>query len=233
MTLEKLLRPLLHLAYPNVCIICQSLLKPRETYICAECQNSFDRFLLPNESTSKMLATLAEHSPHQTAIDDAISLYNFYKQGNLQALIHAIKYDGLSRLAVEQGHLLGEALLREKPSSKFDCIVPMPLHRLRKIERGYNQAERIATGVSDIIGVPVKELVGRKRYTSTQTGFTLEGRKRNIKDAFECADKLNGENLLLIDDVFTTGSTMLECAKTLKQNGAGKITIATLAVAAS
>jgi len=180
-----------------------------------------------------MLATLAEHSPHQTAIDDAISLYNFYKQGKLQALIHAIKYDGLSRLAVEQGRLLGETVLREKPSSKFDCIVPMPLHRLRKIERGYNQAERIATGISEIIGVPVKELVGRKRYTSTQTGFTLEGRKRNIKDAFECADKLNGENLLLIDDVFTTGSTMLECAKTLKQNGAGKITIATLAVTAS
>jgi len=155
-----------------------------------------------------------------------------YKR-QLQALIHAIKYDGLSRLAIEQGRLLGDAILREKPDSKFDSIVPMPLHHLRKIERGYNQAERLSAGISEMIGVPVKELVGRKRYTSTQTGFTLEGRKRNIKDAFQCTDKLNGESLLLIDDVFTTGSTMLECAKTLKQNGAGKITIATLAVTAS
>jgi len=233
MTLEKLLRPLLHLAYPNVCIICQSLLTPRESYICAECQNSFDRFLLPNESTSKMLATLAEHSPHQTAIDDAISLYNFYKQGKLQALIHAIKYDGLSRLAVEQGRLLGEALLREKTDSKFDCIVPMPLHRLRKIERGYNQAERIATGVSDIIGVPVKELVERQRYTQTQTKLNLQQRLLNIQDAFRCNKQLNGESILLVDDVFTTGSTLLECAKALKHNGAGKITIATLAIASS
>lgn len=233
MTLEKLFRPLLHLAYPNVCLICQTLLKPDETYVCDDCQHGFDSFLLPNESTDEMLATLREHSPHQTAIDDATSLYRFYKQGKLQSLIHAIKYDGLSRLAVEQGRRLGDAIRREKPASKFDCVVPMPLHRLRNIERGYNQAERLAAGVSEIIGAPVKELARRARYTSTQTGFSLEGRKRNIANAFECSIKLNGESLLLIDDVFTTGSTMLECAKTLKQSGAGRITIATLAIAAS
>ncbi|MFQ3597473.1 MAG: ComF family protein [Chloroherpetonaceae bacterium] len=233
MTLEKILRPLLHLVYPNVCLTCQSLLQPDETYICHECQNGFDTFLLPNESAHVMLASLNELSPNQTVIDDALSLYRFYKQGNLQSLIHSIKYDGISQLAVEQGRRLGDALRREKPHSTFDCIVPMPLHHIRKIERGYNQAERLARGVSEVIGVPVKELVGRTRYTSTQTGFTLEGRKQNIKNAFECAVPLNGEHVLLIDDVFTTGSTLMECAKTLKRNRAGKITIATLAVTAS
>ncbi len=233
MMVEKFLRPLLHLAYPNVCTVCQTLLQSDETYICHECQNGFDTFLLPNESTDEMLASLREHSPNQTEIDDALALYRFYKQGKLQQLIHSIKYDGMSRLAIEQGRRLGEMVRRERPHFKFDAIVPMPLHKLRKIERGYNQAERLATGVSEVIGVPVKELVGRNRYTSTQTGFSLEGRKRNIKNAFECPTRLNGESLLLIDDVFTTGSTMLECAKTLKQNGAGKVTIATLAVTAS
>ncbi len=233
MRVEKFFRPLLHLVYPNVCLTCQSLLQPDETYICNNCQNSFDAFLLPNESTEVMLASLYKLSPNQTVIDDALSLYRFYKKGKLQSLIHAIKYDGLSKLALEQGRRLGEAVLREKPHSKFDCIVPMPLHKLRRIERGYNQSERLAKGISEVIDVPVKELVARIRYTSTQTGFTLEGRKRNIKDAFECAVLLNGEHVLLIDDVFTTGSTLMECAKTLKQNGAGKITIATLAVTAS
>lgn len=231
--LEKILRPLLHLAYPNVCIICQTLLQPDETYICHKCQNGFDTFLLPNESTSDMLSSLNQLFPNQTAIDDALSLYRFYKQGSLQSLIHSIKYDGFSQLAVEQGRRLGDMVLREKPHSKFDCIVPMPLHRLRKIERGYNQAERLATGVSERIGVPVKELVRRIRYTTTQTKLTLTERKSNIKDAFECVTTLNGESLLLIDDVFTTGSTLLECAKTLKHSGAGKITIATLAVTTS
>ncbi|MGQ9804608.1 MAG: ComF family protein [Chlorobiales bacterium] len=231
--LEKILRPLLHLAYPNVCIICQTLLHSDETYICHECQNGFDTFLLPNESTHNMLASLNELSPNQTTIDDALSLYHFYKQGSLQSLIHSIKYDGFSQLAVEQGRRLGDTVHREKPHSKFDCIVPMPLHRLRKIERGYNQAERLATGVSERIGVPVKELVRRIRYTTTQTKLTLTERKSNLKDAFECVATLNGESLLLIDDVFTTGSTLLECAKTLKHSGAGKITIATLAVATS
>ncbi|MFN3345890.1 MAG: ComF family protein [Chloroherpetonaceae bacterium] len=233
MTLDTLFRPLLHLVYPNVCIICQSPLTPDETYICGNCQNELDTFLLPNESTTDMLASLQNCFPNQTAISDALSLYRFYKQGKLQSLIHAIKYDGFSRIALEQGRRLGEVILRERPNAKFDFIVPMPLHKLRKIERGYNQAERLATGVSEIIGAPVRELAERTRYTSTQTGFSLEGRKRNIKNAFQCTSKLNGEPLLLIDDVFTTGSTMLECAKTLKESGAGKITIATLAVTAS
>lgn len=233
MKLGKFLRPLLHLAYPNVCTICQMLLQADETYICRDCQSGFDTFLLPNESTDEMLASLRELSPNQTVIDDALSLYRFYKKGKLQSLIHSIKYDGMSQLAVEQGRRLGEVALREKPHSKFDFIVPLPLHKIRKIERGYNQAERLAKGVSEILGTPVKEIVRRTRYTSTQTHLTLEGRKRNIKDAFECIVDLNGEHLLLIDDVFTTGSTLMECAKTLKRNGAGKITIATLAVTAS
>ena len=233
MTLETLFRPLLHLVYPNVCIICQSPLTPDETYICSNCQNEFDAFLLPNESTTDMLTSLQNCFPNQTVISDALSLYRFYKQGKLQSLVHAIKYDGFSRIAVEQGRRLGEVILRERPNAKFDFIVPMPLHKLRKIERGYNQAERLATGVSEIVGAPVSELAQRTRYTSTQTGFSLEGRKRNIKNAFQCPSKLNGEHLLLIDDVFTTGSTMLECAKTLKESGAGNITIATLAVTAS
>lgn len=233
MMLEQILRPLLHLAYPNVCVVCQTLLQSDETYICHTCQNGFDTFLLPNESTHDILASLNELSPNQTTIDDALSLYRFYKQGNLQSLIHAIKYDGLSQLALEQGRRLGEALLREKSGSTFDFIVPMPLHKLRNIERGYNQAERLATGVSEVIGAPIRAIAVRTRYTSTQTGFSLQGRKRNIKDAFECLAKLNGETLLLIDDVFTTGSTLLECAKVLKKNGAGKVTVATLALAAS
>lgn len=233
MTLERLLRPILHFAYPNVCVVCQSLLTRDETYVCAACQNDFDAFLLPNESAEKMMATLEAHFPKQTVISDAVALYNFHKQGKLQALIHAFKYEGLSRLALEQGRRLGEAILREKRGARFDFIAPMPLHPIRKIERGYNQAERLAKGVSEVIGTPVRELVRRARYAKTQTSFDLAGRLQNVKNAFECDEALNGESILLIDDVFTTGSTMMECAKTLKSAGAGRITIATLAVAAS
>lgn len=233
MKLERFLRPLLHLAYPNVCVACESLLAEGETYVCAECQNGLDVFLSPNESTEKMMSTLAAHFPNQTVIDDAIALYAFHKQGKLQAMIHAFKYDGLSRLALEQGRRLGEAILREKPQSRFAFVAPMPLHPIRRIERGYNQAERLAAGVSEVIGVPVREVVARSRYTQTQTGFSLDGRRANIANAFERKATLQGEPMLLVDDVFTTGATMMECAKALKDAGAGKITIAALAVAVS
>ncbi len=233
MTATHLLDALMHLLYPAVCISCESPLSEDERFICSRCDADLDAFLLPNESTDLMMTKLRDHFPNQTAIDDALSRYLFHKHGKFQAIAHAIKYDGLSQLAVLQGERLGRLILEERPTVCVDAIVPMPLHKLKFIERGYNQSERIAVGISRLLSVPVKSLVERTRYTSSQTGFDLRGRMTNMKDAFICPTPFSEKHLLLVDDVFTTGSTLYSCARALKQSGAAHITIATLAVAST
>ncbi|MBC8044364.1 MAG: ComF family protein [Rhizobacter sp.] len=227
-----LLRNLLHLVYPNVCIACKSLLADDEDHLCRLCVGDFDRFMLPGESADAMMASLNEHFPSQTEVDDAVSLYRFHKDGLLQHAIHAFKYDGLPSVAVQLGEQLGKHLSAERPDARLDGIVPLPLHKLKFIERGYNQAEKLAQGVSRILGVPVLvDTAKRTRYTSSQTGFDLSGREKNISGAFHCPKPLTNQRLVLVDDVFTTGATLRVCAAALKAAGASHITIASLAVA--
>lgn len=229
---KTFVRDLLHLVYPKVCLSCQSLLEGEENYLCQACLDDFDRFLLPNESTDEMKARLRKHFPEQTVIDDAVSCFRFHKDGKLQPAIHAVKYDGLSRLGVELGMLLGKQLQAERGGEKYDALIALPLHKLKFIERGYNQAERLANGASQTLGLPVRtDAVYRVRYTASQTGYDLAGRQHNMSGAFQCKRVSGLRRVVLIDDVFTTGSTLLACASALKHTGVEYITIATLAVA--
>ena len=108
----------------------------------------------------------------------------------------------------------------------IDYIVPVPLHSRRYAERGFNQAEKLGETVAKILGKPLmSDLLRRVRYTRTQAQLTRTQRIKNIKDAFalEGGFKLKGLNILLVDDVFTTGATMQESARVLKNAGAGVV----------
>lgn len=224
----------LHLIYPNVCICCEQMLTEEEQYICKKCNGEFDRFSMPNESSDEMLVRLQGNFPGQKAISDAVSCYRYHKDGLLQKAIHSMKYEGLRSLAVQFGRALGEKILKERTDAKYEAIVPVPLHRIKKIERGYNQSELLATGISAELQIPVLAgAIERVKYTTSQTGFNLSKRTENMSEAFRCPNELNLTNVLLVDDVFTTGSTLFSAAQPLQNAGVGKITIATLAVAQS
>ncbi len=232
-SLKTTLDAALHLFYPRLCLVCESrLLEANEKFVCVDCERDFDTFSLPNESTDEMLRRLHKNFPAQTVIQDAISLYRFYKEGKIQAVIHAFKYDGLPQVAVEYGRKLGHKILTERPHVHFDAVTFMPLHRLKYIERGYNQAEQLAAGVADAMHLPVLSCAERTRYTSTQTGLDLSEREANMKGVFRATMALAHKRLLLIDDVFTTGATVLSCARALADAGLAHLTIATLAVSA-
>jgi len=105
-------------------------------------------------------------------------------------------------------------------------IIPVPLHRKRLKERGFNQAELLAQKLNSFLGARVEaKILFRQRYTRPQAELGALDRKENIKGAFVCVPgtNLNGQNIILLDDVFTTGATMQECARALKQAGAGEI----------
>lgn len=114
---------------------------------------------------------------------------------------------------------------------EFDYIIPIPLHKKRFAERGYNQSELIAKRISEHIHVPVKtDYVRRVRETKRQSLLDRISKMTNIKDAFECDADLTGKKILLFDDIYTTGSTIQACASALEKAGAKMICAMTLAI---
>jgi ComF family protein len=110
------------------------------------------------------------------------------------------------------------------PGSRIDRIVPVPLHKSKKRLRGYNQSELLAKILSERENVPCDpSLLSRVRKTGTQTKLTQDQREKNVKNAFLASEGVRGLNILLIDDVITTGSTLRECAGALKKAGAGSV----------
>ena len=148
-------------------------------------------------------------------------------EGTLRACIHALKYDGVTRLAQPLGHLLARTY--HTHSLQADLLVPVPLHSERQQQRGYNHASLLAEACSRELGIPVKEeLVMRQRATAAQVGLGQQKRRQNVAGAFRCTSaslsrQLAGRRVLLIDDVCTTGATIEACAAPLLAAGARSI----------
>ncbi|HBM16296.1 MAG TPA: hypothetical protein DD381_08160 [Lentisphaeria bacterium] len=114
---------------------------------------------------------------------------------------------------------------------KFDFITSIPLHPLKFFMRGYNQSSLVAKRVAKLLQIPYKRLLLRRRYTKTQTSLSAEKRRKNLKNVFLPKNRaiIEGKDILLIDDIFTTGSTLRSAAKELADSGANKVTILVLA----
>jgi ComF family protein len=154
-------------------------------------------------------------------------------EGALRSLIHLFKYSGMRPLAKP----LAEYLARSIPvDERFDAVVPVPLYWRRKWERGYNQAELLARFIAKRRGIPVLNILRRKRATATQAGLASAGRRRNVAGAFALRSSrfgkdqnVVGKKILLIDDVMTTGATASACASVLKRGGAKSVSLFTVA----
>lgn len=154
----------------------------------------------------------------------------------LQNILHKLKYSGKSRLGFLLGERMARSIVDREYFSNIDLIVPIPLHHVRRRERGYNQSFYIAQGISSVINVPVAEkTVKRRKNTKSQTALTREERAKNISNIFLVSEKrreiISGKKLLLVDDVYTTGATVNECARVLKDAGAEEVKVLTAAKA--
>jgi ComF family protein len=149
-------------------------------------------------------------------------------EGRLRDLIHLFKYEGMERLGKPLGTFLRTGYPREVA---FDSLVPMPIHRRRMRERGFNQAEVLANQLKSISGLSVEKLIERRKYTVKQAGLSGKERRKNVSDAFHVssAPRVHGKRILLIDDVLTTGASANACALSLKRAGASYVAILALA----
>ena len=152
----------------------------------------------------------------------------------LRHLIHLLKYEERPDLAPDLARYLAAALAG--PDWKFlwpqiDAIAPVPLHAERRRERGYDQAELLARGLSARTRIPLRrDLVERTRQTRAQVGLNAAQRQANMRDAFAAQGPCPGLHVLLIDDVYTTGATMAACAAALRGAGATWVCGLTLAL---
>ncbi len=160
------------------------------------------------------------------------SLSPVLARGGPRELIHRLKYGRERWLATVLAEEMVICLYEERLSGqKLEALVPVPLHPRREREREYNQAELLARALSRRCHLPVVRLLQRVRYTETQTHFDRQARLGNLRGAFALAHgaELAGKKFLLVDDVFTTGSTLDECARVLLAGGAAAVWAVTAA----
>ena len=150
----------------------------------------------------------------------------YFYEGSVREAVHQLKFAGKRHLAGPLGGLLAAATEEYLPDSDDDLVMPVPLHPRRLRERGFNQSLLLARQVASRLGAELDYLsLRRMRYTKPQTGLKGEERRRNVRKAFGCTDHslLKGRNVILIDDVTTTGNTLNDCARALKRAGAARV----------
>jgi competence protein ComFC len=214
---------------PRFCPACNNALAASEHFVCNNCIANIklaDADLIKSEFERKFSS--------DKIITNFHSLFVFEKDREFQSIVHSIKYKENFRLAVFLGNLVGQKLNDITKSWSPDFLIPIPLHHLKKAERGYNQSFYLAKGISSVYEIPVKNnIIKRKRFTPSQTQLNLKQRKENVEGAFSVHKKntLHEKNIILIDDVITTGSTISECGKILKEAGAKNVYAITSAIA--
>jgi ComF family protein len=218
------------LFYPRLCNACRRSLIKDEECICTMCHFHLPRtdFFIEKENNFSQIFW------GRLPIETATALFYFQKKGKVQNLIHQLKYKGKSEIGIYLGKMLGNQLSRSIYYDPVDLIIPVPLHPAKQHKRGYNQSELIARGVSQGLNLPLStgNLV-RVTKTETQTRKSKFRRWQNVETVFQINDpkKLQNKNILLIDDVVTTGSTLEACGQKLLEIQGVKLWIATLAIA--
>jgi len=185
-------------------------------------------------SLSKISSTDKAELLSKIEADDCISVFTFSGECEMSQIIHTMKYKGFRSVGEVLGRVLGEELKHQQV--ECDYIIPVPIHKARLRERGFNQSYHISKRVCKIIGGKViDDLVVRVRNTQTQTKLNREERSENVRKAFQINYKhklhVEGSVVLVVDDVITTGATINEITEVLRTCGVKKVMAATVAMA--
>lgn len=223
--LRSVARALVGVLYPPLCLGCDARLPDTadDRVLCPACLRT-----IPDAVPGALRLRLDRLPSGPNAFGHTFALWLFDEGGIVQRVQHVAKYGNRPSLGVRLGRRIGEAR-RRTDAPEPDLVVPVPLHRSRRIERGYNQSQQLAAGIADALGVPLRPgLLVRRRPTQSQTKLSQTERWTNVADAFELADvdgsgtvpALDGQRVLLVDDVATTGATVVAATAPLRAAGA-------------
>lgn len=236
---KKIADTLVGFIYPNVCQLCGGQrANSTDGFVCSNCWEKV-RFIKPpycqrcglpfqgNLTNKFECGNCRELKLHFRSARSAVKL-----DGAVLEVVRRYKYKRALWFEPFLADLLIREALPDLRQEKWDYIVPVPLHPSKKREREFNQAERLATFLSAAAGIPMDTtLLKRVTWTQTQTKLSRDKRAENMRNAFTMRKrrKLNGERILLFDDVFTTGATTNACAEVLLEAGASEIGVWTVA----
>lgn len=216
--------------FPRLCPICERKLLPDEKGICTSCLLGLPFTHIGNCLGNDMEKNFWGRFPVQRST----SLFYYTKGSSVAHILHAMKYHHRPQLCKEMGVLMAQELHKSGFFLDIDYIVPVPLHRKRQQERGYNQSEQLAQGISLQTNLPIcTTALARTRNNRTQTHKSGFERWQNTEQLFcstpQAIELLTNKHILLIDDVLTTGATLVACADALSTVPDIRISVATLA----
>ncbi len=187
------------------------------------CNNCWNELTPLTENEPAFIEKKKQFTQHN-AVYGFQSCFLFEKNKRIQDIIHGLKYEQRTSFGFELGKRLGEKLKHETNFSSADFLIPIPLHKLKLRERGYNQSDYVAKGISSVTNIPVaSKFLSRNKYTQSQTHLNFEQRQENVKDVFVVKEKFRNEiqnkSIILVDDVITTGATIFSAATSLRNAG--------------
>ncbi|MBQ7952428.1 MAG: ComF family protein [Alistipes sp.] len=230
MSLSPLLCSLKQLLFPTTCPICGKVLQEVDDFVCLHCSIAAPFTQLWRTRNNIMEARFDGVVP----IERAAALLWFSSGSAWRAVIHDFKYNSHWYYAENLGRWLASVFSEGDFFEGIDMIIPVPLHWSRRFTRGYNQSEHIAAGISHVTSIPYNfKAIRRNRNNPPQAKRKFYQRWDNISTLFSIThpEKLVGRHILLVDDVFTSGATLITLARTIVKacNGDVKISIATFA----
>jgi ComF family protein len=242
--LASITQAALDLVFPALCPVCQTTLgADRRDPLCGPCWHAITRLGRPRCyvcGAASPAATVDDASAPAPAARPCAACtaapppYDYARsaalfEGALREALHAFKFSGKRALARPLGDLAAEHCVATLAEA-IEAVVPVPLARARERERGFNQAELLAQRVARRLGVPARpRWLARVRATRPQSDLAASERRANVRGAFRAAPEVSGRHVLVVDDVLTTGATLGECARALRDGGARRVGVLTVA----
>ena len=224
----RILKNMFAIFFPEICLCCNDYLAPNDSVICLTCRHDLPLTNFSFEENNLIEKSFYGRIPLQTAT----SLFYFFKKGNVQRLIHELKYKKQQQVGTLIGDWLGDQLIESERFATIDCIIPVPLHRKKLKKRGYKQVTTFGESLAKKLAIPYYEnILIRVSSTKTQTKKLRFDRWKNVHELFQIQNNfvLENKHVLLIDDVITTGATLEACYEALNKTKNLKISIACMA----
>lgn len=214
--------------YPNICVGCNNVLFKKEMILCVSCRHDLPILIFTDYKKNEIASTFYGIIP----VKKAVSFLRYTPEGKAKKLIHSLKYRGNQKIGTFIGKWFGKKLKETKKFDNIQQIIPVPLHKKRLKKRGYNQLTKFGKALAEELNSEyTPNILIRKKITDSQTKKSRLERFENKDTIFYLTDTsfFKNKNVLLIDDVITTGATLISCCKELLKTNNITINIATIA----
>ena len=234
----SILGKIINLLLPRYCPICDNRLLGSEEMLCINCLKHLPLTMTWSDPYENEMAKMFWH---RIPIEKACSLFYYKGHAFTSNILYQLKYSHRPEVATDLGILLAQEGMKVHFFDDIDGIIPIPLAPHRQRQRGYNQSEEIARGIQEKTGLPIiTDAIRRTLFTESQTHKSRTERQENVKHVFQTSDfyhdtqgkhpiaNLAGKHLLIVDDVCTTGATLVSCCEELLKAGKMKFSITTI-----